>query len=672
MEVTGRHAGAALAALIVVSTSLRATVAFGAEIPWIAPDEMLYALTGESLWERGTLTVRGWPVPYTSLVTPALVGAPLAALGHETGIAVAQVLQSLLMATAAIPVYLWAKRLVATGWALLAAALTLLGPQLAYGGTLMTEAVFYPLTLGALATGGLVLERPTLLRQGSFFALVTLTAAVRMQALVLVPTLIVAALVHARITGSWSVARALAPLGAVAAAGTVLAAVATVSLGAGPAWSDLLGAYQPVLGTPPNAIDVVISIAVHASGIPLVCLILPFVGTAVVCADVVRRRLPGPIAAFVSIALAYVPLLVIQVGAFAAENVGYLSQRYLLTAAPVLFIGFALWLDRGAPRPRVVVGATAGLVLAAAALVPVDDVVPRTGIHDALWTTWLQGTAVDSSTAARIALAAVAAIMLVVLLVPRRRLPAAAVAAVVAGLMLTSISATRAVLRESAAQDRAMIGSEARSWVPRPAAGVTLVATGDQPSRAIARTFFWNPAIATVVRLPDAEVTIPPSPPLVEIGDDGILRTGEGSPLSAGYVLTSASLTLAGDLVAQRLDPTAETPGWRVWRTDEAPRVTTRVIGALPNGDFTGRVTVLAPGCADGALELTLLGKSGDPVGVTVDGIPWGEIEAPNGGVVSRRVPAPPYADGTHTCVFSLATDGYVGSTKIEYTRESH
>jgi hypothetical protein len=671
MDATGRHAGAALAALIVVSAGLRGVVALGAEIPWIAPDEMFYALAGESLWERGTLTLRGLPAPYTSLVTPALVGAPLAAFGHETGIAVAQVLQSLVMTAAAIPVYLWARRLVAPRWALLAALLTVLVPALAYGGTLMTEAAFYPLTLGALATCALVLERPTLLRQGAFFSLVALAAAVRMQALVLVPTLVVAAVAHAQMTRSWSVARALAPLGALALAGATVAAVASATVSSGSALSDLLGAYQPVLDTPPNALDVVVSIAVHASGVPLVCLVLPLVGTTVVVADVVRARASDPIAAFVAIVLAYVPLLVVQVGGFAAQNVGYLSQRYLLTAAPVLFIGFAIWLDRGAPRPRAVVGATAAAILAAAALVPIDDVVPRTGAHDALWTTWLQGLTAESQAAARVALLVSAALVLGVLLVPRRRHAAAAVVTVAVGLVLTSVAATRTLLRESEAQQRAMIGAEPPAWIHPPAAGVTLLATGDHPSGAVARTFFWNPAVATVVRLTGADVTVPPSPPLVEIDGEGVLRTPEGSPLPHGYVLTSAAVTLEGELVAQRLDPTSQTPGWRLWRTSEAPRVTTRVIGALPNGDFSGQLTVLAPGCSAGALELTLLGKSGDPIAVTVDGIPWGEIQASNGVAVSHRVPATPYVDGRRTCVFSLAIDGYAGSTRIEYVPDS-
>ena len=369
--------------------------------------------------------------------------------------------------------------------------------------------------------------------------------------------------------------------------------------------------------------------------------------------------------------MAYVPLLVLQVGAFAAQNVGYVSQRYLLTAAPIVFLGFAVWLGRGAPRPRIVTGATAAAILVAAVLVPIDDIVPGTGAHDALWTTWLHGLKVESQSVAKAALLAAATLVLATLALPRRRLPYAAALVVVVGLAATSITATRTVLEESDTRRTALIGAEPPSWIRGPVTDIVLLASGDHPPGAVADTFFWNPAIASVLRLPDAEVTVPPSPPVVELGDDGVVRAVEGEAVTAAYVLTSASIALRGQLVAQRLDPSAQTPGWRLWKLDGPARVTTRVLGMLPNGDFSGRLTVLAPGCGPGALELTLLGKSGDPVAVTVDGIPWGEIDAPAEVAVSERVPAPPYADGTHTCVFSLETQGYVGSTRITYVDDA-
>ena len=663
---TGRRTTLLLGVLVVGSAAIRLVASNGATIPWITPDEVVYALTGESLWEHGTLTIRGLAAPYTSLLTPAIVGAPIAALGLDGGIGVAQALQSLVMATAAIPVFLWARRLTSQGWAGLAAVLTLLVPGLAYGGLLMTEAAFYPFAIASLATGTLVLERPTLLRQGAFFGLVTLAATVRMQALVLVPALLLAAVVHARITRSWSVARALAPIGVLALVGGIGVATA-VAAGSGSLWESLLGAYQPVVQTSTSTLGVIGAIGVHAVGVALVSLALPLVGSVVVCVDALPKRVTGPRAAYAAIAVGYVPLLVLQVAAFSAQNVGYLSQRYLLTAAPVLFVGFAAWLGAGAPRPRRVVGVTVAFVVFGAALAPVDDLVPGTGVQDALWTTWLQGTAAESQWAARGVLVAVAAALLAVLLAPRRRLPAACAVVVVAGLAAVSVDATRTVVRESDVRQTLLAGAADPTWIASRYAPVTLLATGDHPPGTVARTFFWNEAVRSTVRLPDVDVTVPPSPPVVEIGRDGVVRATDGSPLVAQSVLTPATLTLAGALVEQRLDPEAQVPGWRLWRVAQPVRVTTRVIGALPNGDFTGKLTVLAPGCGQGALELTLLGKSGDPISVTVDGIPWGELEAPDGVVVRARVPAPPYANADHTCVYALATDGYTGSTRIEY-----
>jgi hypothetical protein len=662
-----RRAGWLVAALVVLSAGVRFAFAVDAELPWIAPDEFLYALAGESLWDQGTLSVRGLEAPYTSLLTPAIVGAPLALFDVDAGIVAAQALQSLVMATAAIPVFLWARQLAAPRWALAAAALTLLVPGMAYGGMLMTEAAFYPLTLAALLAGARLLDEPTVLRQGLFLAFVTAACAVRMQALLLVPVLVVAVVLHAAVTRSRRTIRALAPIGAAALAVAILVAAATALTGSASLGERLLGAYQPVLETSASLTGVLGSIAAHGIGLALLCVVLPLVGTVVLVVEIGRGREQGAAAAYAAIATAFLGLLVLQVGAFAAQNVGYLSQRYLLTAAPVLFVGFAAWLERGAPRPRLVVALTAGLVVVGAVLVPIGDVVPNTGVQDALWTTWLRDLAIDSSQAARLVLVAVAAAVLLVLLVPRAVRPWATVGVVAVALLALSVDATRTVISESEAQQEAMIGSEAPAWLPALGGPAVLLATGEHPSRAIARTFFWNPGIASVVRFEEADVNVPPSPPVVRVDDDGLLRAPDGSVLAAPYLLSPSTVSVAGELVAQRLDPVAQTPGWRLWRAEQPPRITTRVVGALPNGDFAPELTAYVPGCKSGALEITFLGKSGDPIGVTVDGIPWGTIEVPSETAASARIPSPPYADGGHTCVFDFATEGYVGTTRIAF-----
>ena len=50
-------AALAVAGLVVVSTLIRFAAARWFTTPWIAPDEMVYGLIGESLWSSGTLEV---------------------------------------------------------------------------------------------------------------------------------------------------------------------------------------------------------------------------------------------------------------------------------------------------------------------------------------------------------------------------------------------------------------------------------------------------------------------------------------------------------------------------------------------------------------------------------------------------------------------------------------
>ena len=66
-----------LAALVLVSTVLRASAALGVPVPWIAPDEMVYGLLGRSLYVHGSLEILGGPTPFYSLLTPVLTGFPL-------------------------------------------------------------------------------------------------------------------------------------------------------------------------------------------------------------------------------------------------------------------------------------------------------------------------------------------------------------------------------------------------------------------------------------------------------------------------------------------------------------------------------------------------------------------------------------------------------------------
>ena len=74
---------APLAVLVTASAGFRFALALGVSTPWIAPDEMVYALLGRNLFETGWLGILGEPVPFYSLVVPLVVGLPLTAGGAK-------------------------------------------------------------------------------------------------------------------------------------------------------------------------------------------------------------------------------------------------------------------------------------------------------------------------------------------------------------------------------------------------------------------------------------------------------------------------------------------------------------------------------------------------------------------------------------------------------------
>src|SRR5262249_32301860 len=129
----------ALVALVALSTGLRAWAALDLPTPWIAPDEMVYGLLGQSLYRSGSLDILGGPTPYYSLVVPAFTGLPLSLGNLDFGYQLLKVLQALAMSLTAVPVYLWGRTLVDRRWAFVAAVLTGALPGLVYSGLGVSE-----------------------------------------------------------------------------------------------------------------------------------------------------------------------------------------------------------------------------------------------------------------------------------------------------------------------------------------------------------------------------------------------------------------------------------------------------------------------------------------------------------------------------------------------------
>ena len=663
----------ALGLLVVGSTAVRLVAARAFTVPWVAPDEMLYALIGRSLWLHGTLTVRNATTPYYSLLYPALIGAPLLLRDTRRSIEVIQAVQALVVSLTAVPVYLWSRRLMKPGLALAAATLTLLVPSLAYSGLMMSEVLFYPLAVVSLIALARVLEEPTLFRQGLFLVAVTVLSAVRLQAFVLLPTFVLAAVLHACFTRSTVTLRRVAPFvgASIVVALAVLALRSTV--GHGISWQDLLGAYGTVGATASSASvpHVAASVLWHAADITVLTLGLPVFAVLVLVARAFRGQEVEPAAqSFLAVTVAFVVLLVCEVGAFASAHLGHVSERYLVSAAPPLFIAYALWLGRGGPRPRLVALGSCAAVVALLAVIPIGTLAPPVVPYDGFSTVLLARFVQDGATAgARVALVVAGLLAATLFLFPAPRFLVAGVFAIAFGLAVLSVAADREIVRASRSEQRAAIGVGDPRWIDATGEqNVTLLDIGDRPSPAVARTFFWNQGVVDTLRLQRVTPSFPPGASAVTVADDGSVIDRHNTTVSRHDVVASSTLTLDGTLLARLPAGLSTTYGLNLWQIDGPVRVTMSLAsGFLPNGDFIDKARVIVYGCRPGRLEITLLGKSGAPIYSYVNGANRRTFALPSPASATEVVPSPAYVDGSHPCTYDFVTSGLVGSTRVAY-----
>ena len=643
---------------------LSAVVRFGVartfDVPWIAPDEMIYGLVGQSLWESGTLTIRDAAVPYYSLLTPALVGLPLTVGDLARGVAISQALQALAMSLIAVPVYLWGKPIAGTRWALAAAALSVLPPALWYGGLLMTEALFYPLVVAALLGLARMLEEPTLVRQGTFLLILSFAAAVRLQALLLLPVLLVATALFAWFGRSLEILRRLVPLLALVGLSAVALGLLYVT-----GEDDLFGAYGTVADEAPSSTGTLAQIVWHTAALYLMVLGLPLLATATLAVDAARRgELDRPLRAFLAVATSYVVLLVVQVSSFAAAHLDHVSRRYLITALPPLLLGLCVWISRGGPRPRGVATLVAASSVVALVTLPAGRFVTVISADDVLAVVPFGELAEHGDTSFRLGLLAFGLVLgTLFLALPRRFLPWSA-AVVAIGLVWLSVLGARELDRLSAVERTRAVTGEL-DWIDRARASeVLLVDTGEHPSTSIARTIFWNDAVRRSVRIAGVPAQALPQPE-VTIGRDGTVTDERGADVSGSHVVVPATLVPSGEqLVAT--PPTDLAPGYALWRVDEPLRFVSRLGGFSPVGDFRS-ATVVVYNCGPGVLDLLLLGKDGLPVRITVNGLPWLTVRPGPGGRWTGSIPSLRSGTGNDPCLFRLESDGLVGSTRVEW-----
>jgi hypothetical protein len=658
------RAWAVLALLVGASAVIRFWAGTKITGLWIAPDEMIYASLGQSLWSSGELRIFGGPPGVYSFVYPALVGLPLSLDDLGRGYTILKGLQAVVVSLTAVPVFLWGRRLAGEWWALVAATLTLALPALLYSGMIMTEVAFLPaLVLAAWALAA-VLERPTLGRQALLVGAVLLACATRLQALALVPAAVTAVGIDAllardlrRVLRFWPAAAAVAALAAVWAAWRVAVS----------GWTGILGSYAAAAESDYTLDAASRFVAHHAADLVLLTALFPLPALLLLAWDTAAGGAPPAVRAFVATTLAVTVWLVVEVGVFASENVGRLAERDLIGLAPLLFLGLVTWLARGAPRSWLRASLAALLTLALLLTLPLDDYVVQEAVPDAFSLVpllWLKEHTSAETLELAVWVGAAAAVALLALL-PRRALVVLPAFALL-GLSTASVAATREVSDNAAWDQRYLLGGE-RGWIDRAADGpVAYLYAGENYWNGVWQQLFWNRKLDQVYVLDG--IRIPPGLPqtTVHVDDSGRLLLPDGSPASERLVVSSNALTLAGEAVAGIEQQFIAEDGLTLWRLAPPPRLFSVTTGVRENGDMhePGRMRVYD--CQDGRLELTLLPKVSTIVILRVNGRDVQTLDVAGEEFVNATVFPPA---GANICHFEVIGDSLLGSTRFEFVR---
>jgi hypothetical protein len=287
------------------------------------------------------------------------------------------------------------------------------------------------------------------------------------------------------------------------------------------------------------------------------------VGVAPVCAAVLllgARRTQGE-QAFLAVTWSAVLWLLVLGSVSSSWQPAGIKERYLLYAAPLLFLGLLVWIRDGLPRPRRLAALAVGLPLVSMAALPLGDLFASPsflGNAFGLIPLWRLALGEDETKALMLAGGLLAAAL--VSLVPRRLAAPALPFGVAAFLVASSVPVYTTLTRQSErVRDLAGLGPD-RDWVDRAVGrgseALFLNASAFQPDTGLGRLFetwvpvweteFWNRSFAGVHSLGYPE----PSPLHQSQGSlDWASGRVSGAP-NARYVLSDPRFEVAGRSVA--------------------------------------------------------------------------------------------------------------------------
>jgi hypothetical protein len=615
------------------------------------PDEGIYAARALALWRDGSLPlIHGRGSGY-GVLYPAVAGLPFAVASIPHAYASLKLLQALVVSLAAVPVFFFGRRVMPPGYAVLAAVLTVASPLLLYSGLVMTEVLFYPVAAVALLAIARAVESGSARDQAVAFAVIFVAVLTRSQAAVFVGVFAAAILLDAAFARDRFRLRSFWP--------TWVLVIATAIVLA--AFPSAVGSYAGTLrGSYPIEAALRLSFE-HLSYLALSTGLAPFAALVLVASTAFRGQERDPAArALIAVCLAATGLTVLQVGFFSARYAPYLLGRDLAPLPPLLFLVFALWLARGAPRKLASATLAAFAVLCLALLAPWNALVTPVAFANTF--DLLLINRVHGHQPVYVVMLFSIPMLLVFVVVPRRAV------LVLPAIVLAVLFAASAVASNELAQvvnnAQGVLGSD-RSWIDRVAGDedVAYLYDGEAFWNIVWQERFWNPKIDGVYSIRPTNVAGPMPQTPVSVGPRGQL------PFHERYVVASDRHTFIGTPVAHLPQEGLDVSGLTLWRLNGVPRLSTIEAGVQPNGDISGQATVTVYNCRDGALHLTLLPKATHILRVLLDGRL----------VLRRAIAGVSFWDGTipvpsdlsrDTCVFTIVGQQLLGSTHISFERD--
>jgi hypothetical protein len=390
--------------------------------------------------------------------------------------------------------------------------------------------------------------------------------------------------------------------------GIVLGA-AVVALVVQAAGGGLLGAYQPVGEGGYDAGKALRYLWWHLTELSLYVLVIPLAATIVLVgrARSLDTRLQAFLATTVSVTVCLLPVVAV----FASRFSDRIEERNMFYVAPLLCIALVAWIERGAPRPRVLAAVAATVSALLVVAIPFDRFLTTSAITDTLMLLplWSLQDHIGEDRITVAALGLAVALAAAFLLVPRRY--ALTLPLLVLGLWIVAIRpiwwGTHGFERFSRGVLFQGIRKADRDWVDQALAPGTEAAflwTGQLETDRLTVNMneFFNRRVGPVYYvtnptpggLPETRVRIDPK--------TGRVTLPNGSPVRDQFLLADSSFEPDG----QRL---AQDKGWGVtlWRVTTPLVSAVRITGLYPNDTWSGPVvTYLRRRCRPGRLTVDL------------------------------------------------------------------